>query len=102
MDAGDDEVVWFAVVSRKEIYPRVSRTGEMDGIGRRLRLADARAFRFAIPRQVMTSLFPLGLNANSRVGQRVFDWLLPVVACVFVFASIPRRLADPRRRIPRR
>jgi hypothetical protein len=50
-----------------------------------------RAFRFVIPGHVMTSLFLLGLNANSPAEQRVFDWLLPAVACVFVFASILAR-----------
>jgi hypothetical protein len=42
----------------------------------------------------MTSLFLLGLNANSPAEQRVFDWLLPAVACVFVFASIPRQMKN--------
>jgi len=53
-----------------------------------------RAFRFVIPGHVMTSLFLLGLNANSPAEQRVFDWLLPAVACVFVFASIPRQMKN--------
>ena len=53
-----------------------------------------RAFRFVIPGHVMTSLFLLGLNANSHVEQRVFDWLLPAVACVFVFLSIPRQMKN--------
>ncbi|MGB9457417.1 MAG: serine/threonine-protein kinase [Bryobacteraceae bacterium] len=53
-----------------------------------------RAFRFVIPGHVMTSLFLLGLNANSHIEQRVFDWLLPAVACVFVFASIPRQMKN--------
>jgi len=53
-----------------------------------------RAFRFVIPGHVMTSLFLLGLNANSRIEQRVFEWLLPAVACVFVFASIPHQMKN--------
>jgi len=53
-----------------------------------------RAFRFVIPGHVMTSLFLLGLNANSHLEQRVFDWLLPSVACVFAFLSIPRQMKN--------
>ena len=53
-----------------------------------------RAFRFVIPGHVMTSLFFLGLNANSHFEQRVFDWLLPAVACIFAFLSIPRQMKN--------
>ena len=53
-----------------------------------------RAFRFVIPGHVMTSLFLLGLNANSHIEQRAFEWLLPSVACVFVFLSIPRQMKN--------
>jgi hypothetical protein len=53
-----------------------------------------RAFRFVIPGHVMTSLFLLGLNAKSHVEQRALDWLLPVVACGFVFLSIPRQMKN--------
>ena len=52
------------------------------------------AFRFVIPGHVMTSLFLLGLNANSPFEQRVFDWLLPAVACLFAFLSIPRQMKN--------
>jgi serine/threonine-protein kinase len=54
----------------------------------------ARAFRFVIPGHVMMSLFLLGLNANSDFERRVFDWLLPAAACVFVFLSIPRQMKN--------
>jgi serine/threonine protein kinase len=53
-----------------------------------------RAFRFVIPGHVMTSLFLLGLNANSHFERRVFDWLLPAVACVFIFLSIPGQMKN--------
>jgi len=53
-----------------------------------------RAFRFVIPGHVMTSLFLLGLSAHSQYEQRVFDWVLPAVACLFVFLSIPRQMKN--------
>lgn len=53
-----------------------------------------RAFRFVIPGHVMTSLFLLELSARSQHEQRVFDWLLPAVACMFVFLSIPRQMKN--------
>ena len=52
------------------------------------------AFRFVIPGHIMTSLLLLGLNATSHVEARVFEWLLPAAACVFVFASIPRQMKN--------
>ena len=52
------------------------------------------AFRFVIPGHVMTSLLLLGMDAQSRAEARVFEWLLPAVACVFVFASIPRQMKN--------
>ena len=36
----------------------------------------------------------LGLDAQSHAEARVFEWLLPAVACVFVFASIPRQMKN--------
>ena len=42
----------------------------------------------------MTSLLLLGMAAESRTEQRVFEWLLPAVACVFVFAAIPRQMKN--------
>jgi hypothetical protein len=42
----------------------------------------------------MTSLLLLGLDAQSHAEARAFEWLLPSVACVFVFASIPRQMKN--------
>jgi serine/threonine protein kinase len=53
-----------------------------------------KSFRFVIPGHVMTSLLILGLTAESHFEQRVFEWLLPAVACIFVFASIPRQMKN--------
>jgi hypothetical protein len=53
-----------------------------------------KSFRFVIPGHVMTSLLILGLNAEALAEQRVFEWLLPAVACLFVFASIPRQMKN--------
>jgi hypothetical protein len=52
------------------------------------------AFRFVIPGHVMTSLLLLGIDAQSRAEAHTFEWLLPAVACVFVFASIPRQMKN--------
>jgi hypothetical protein len=53
-----------------------------------------KSFRFVIPGHVMTSTLLLGLNADSVTEQRIFEWLLPAMACVFVFASIPRQMKN--------
>jgi serine/threonine-protein kinase len=53
-----------------------------------------KSFRFVIPGHVMTSLLLLGLGAESVFEARVFEWLLPAAACVFVFASIPRQMKN--------
>ena len=65
----------------------------------------AKSFRFVIPGHVMTSLLLLGLEA-SRLWQespgevamrreaRVFEFLLPAVACAFVFGSIPKQMKN--------
>jgi len=34
------------------------------------------------------------LSADSVAEQRVFEWLLPAIACLFVFASIPRQMKN--------
>ena len=52
------------------------------------------AFRFVIPGHVMTSLLLLGLDPPTRLEARLFEWLLPAVAGVFVFASIPRQMKN--------
>jgi serine/threonine protein kinase len=56
--------------------------------------AVGKAFRFVIPGHVMTSLWLLGIYANTRVEERILEWLLPAVACVFVFGSIPRQMKN--------
>jgi hypothetical protein len=53
-----------------------------------------KSFRFVIPGHVMTSTLLLGLSADSVTEQRVFEWLLPAIACLFVFASIPRQMKN--------
>jgi hypothetical protein len=52
------------------------------------------SFRFVIPGHVMTSTLLLGLSADAVLEQRIFEWLLPAEACVFVFASIPRQMKN--------
>jgi serine/threonine protein kinase len=65
----------------------------------------AKAFRFVIPGHVMTSLLLLGLEATKRWEEspaqlgmqheaRTFEILLPVVACLFVFGSIPKQMKN--------
>jgi predicted Ser/Thr protein kinase len=57
-----------------------------------------KSFRFVIPGHVMTSLLLLGMSAvvsAKHAGEaRLFEWLLPAVACLFVFASIPRQMKN--------
>jgi serine/threonine protein kinase len=53
-----------------------------------------KSFRFVIPGHVMTSLLLLGMAAQSHFEQRLLEWLLPAVACVFVFGSIPRQMKN--------
>jgi len=65
----------------------------------------AKAFRFVIPGHVMTSLLLLGLEATNlwnktphsralRLEARTFEILLPALACLFVFASIPKQMKN--------
>ena len=42
----------------------------------------------------MTSLLLLSVTAESAPEKHFFEWLLPPVACVFVFASIPRQMKN--------
>jgi serine/threonine protein kinase len=56
--------------------------------------AVGKSFRFVIPGHVMTSLLLLGMEAKSPFEARVFEWMLPATACVFVFASIPRQMKN--------
>jgi predicted Ser/Thr protein kinase len=65
----------------------------------------AKSLRFVIPGHVMTSMLLLGIAASAlweespddgalRLEARVFEVLLPVVACVFVFGSIPKQMKN--------
>ena len=56
--------------------------------------AVGKAYRFGIPGHVMTSLLLLGIAAESKLEARVFEWLLPAAACVFVFASIRHQMKN--------
>ena len=56
-----------------------------------------KAFRFAIPGHVMTSLWCLSFSDYAKAGSleaSVLEWLLPVTALIFVFASIPRQMKN--------
>ncbi|HKQ73263.1 MAG TPA: serine/threonine-protein kinase [Blastocatellia bacterium] len=65
----------------------------------------ANYFRFFIPGHVMGSLLLLGLTAtdlwnqspednNLRLEARLFEILLPVVACLFVFGSVSKQMKN--------
>jgi len=65
----------------------------------------SKSFRFVIPGHVMTSLLLLGIEASKlweespaqlamRREARTFEILLPVVACLFVFGSIPKQMKN--------
>lgn len=65
----------------------------------------AKSFRFFIPGHVLTSVFFLGLTALSRWQQhlgdlhekheaRLFEVLLPLLACAFVYGSIPKQMKN--------
>lgn len=65
----------------------------------------AKSFRFVIPGHVMTSLLLLGLEASRlweeshartpmRREARIFEVLLPIVACAVVFGSIPKQMKN--------
>ncbi|HEU0184456.1 MAG TPA: protein kinase [Blastocatellia bacterium] len=65
----------------------------------------ARAFRFFIPGHVMMSLLLLGLAASGlwersptdnslRLEARLFEVLLPAVACLFVFGSVVKQMKN--------
>ena len=72
----------YLFIGNAAIYFVLDRVCER---GRRRRFTGGPRLPLRLRGHVMTSLFLLGLNANSHVEQRVFDWLLPAVACVFVF-----------------
>jgi predicted Ser/Thr protein kinase len=65
----------------------------------------ARAFRFVLPGHIMTSLLSLGIRASDRWKEaagnlplkheaRAFEILLPLVACAFIYASIPKQMKN--------
>jgi len=67
--------------------------------------AVAKVFRFVIPGHVLFSLFLLGMSAYDRWQDspevasyrweaRFWEVLLPVVACLFVFWSIPKQMKN--------
>ena len=56
--------------------------------------AVGKAFRFVTPGHVMTSLLLLGMAADKPLEARIFEWLLPAVACVFAFSSIPGQMKN--------
>jgi len=81
----------------------------LQSVCERLPLAQMRAvgksFRFVIPGHVLTSLLLLGMAASDlwekspssiafRHEARFFEILLPVVACLFIFGSIPKQMKN--------
>ncbi len=65
----------------------------------------ARAFRFVVPSHILIAIWSLGsfamsrwdkspLESSFRVEARIFEVLLPCVACVFVFRSVPRQMKN--------
>jgi hypothetical protein len=65
----------------------------------------SKAFRFVVPGHVMTSLLLLGIEASRLWDQtstdiamkheaRTFEFLLPAVACAFVFGSVPEQMKN--------
>lgn len=65
----------------------------------------AKTFRFVIPGHVLSALFLLGLSASDawrehltdtalRHEARFFEVLLPLAACAFIFASIPKQMKN--------
>lgn len=67
--------------------------------------AVAKAYRFVIPGHILTSLLSLGIRASDRWNTsaadlslkhqaRAFEILLPLIACVFIYASIPKQMKN--------
>lgn len=67
--------------------------------------AVAKAYRFVIPGHILTSLLSLGIRASDRWNSsaedlslkheaRLFEILLPLIACVFIYASIPKQMKN--------
>jgi serine/threonine-protein kinase len=96
--------VEYLFIINAGIYFLLERICEQFRSSSQLRMV-AKAFRFAIPGHVMTSLLLLGLEASSlwekspaqiamRREARIFEALLPIVACAFVFGSIPKQMKN--------
>jgi Protein kinase domain len=67
--------------------------------------AVAKAYRFVIPGHILTSLLSLGIRASDRWQSsvedlslkhqaRAFEILLPLIACVFIYSSIPKQMKN--------
>ena len=65
----------------------------------------ARAFRFVIPGHILSSVLSLGVSAmhlwhksqldlHLKREARNFEILLPLLACVFIYASIPKQMKN--------
>jgi hypothetical protein len=63
----------------------------------------AKSFRFFIPGHLMTPLLLLGMTASNlweqspadgslRLEARIFEVLLPFVACLFIFGSVAKQM----------
>lgn len=96
--------VEYLFIINAGIYLLLERICEQFHSSSQLRMV-AKTFRFAIPGHVMTSLLLLGLEASSlwekspaqvamRREARIFEGLLPIVACAFVFGSIPKQMKN--------
>ncbi len=81
----------------------------MQSVSERVGTAQMRSvaqwFRFVIPGHILTSILLLGLAASHRWAEaagdpslrheaRFFEILLPVVACLFVFGSVPKQMKN--------
>jgi uncharacterized membrane protein YgdD (TMEM256/DUF423 family) len=67
--------------------------------------AVAKAFRFVIPGHILTSLLFLWFDAYGRWQDdlnnlvkkreaRILEYLLPAIACLFIFGSIPKQMKN--------
>jgi serine/threonine protein kinase len=76
-----------------------------EGVGTAQLRSVAKAFRFVIPGHVLVSILLLGLEASRRWDAspadvlmrheaRFFEILLPALACLFVFGSVPKQMKN--------
>jgi hypothetical protein len=65
----------------------------------------ARAFRFVIPGHILGAVLSLGVNATRLWNKalqdlslkheaRTFEIILPLLACIFIYASIPKQMKN--------